>query len=399
MRGNKEWKVQVSAWSDRHVPKWPSCMQAATRYRYLREKTNGLVYLPDKTRIHTKRKVSWRRLMQVHRRRFAMAAIVLFCLSITLLAACGGADNTPDRVRYVKDTNELSKAAKGKKYIQRQLFLENASGLLIPRPVGLPESKQPIRQALEYLVKEGPVTDLLPNGFQAVLPQDTEVKSATLDSDGHLTVNLSKDLLTAKAADRERIVQAMVWTATQFNSVKDVRITVDGKAFQVNGEPAPAPFSRADGINATFGDVSDVAGSRQQTVYYLAANKGNAYNVPVTVRVPSAGDQLSAMVGALIHEPSGSALISAFNPNADLLEKPIVKNGVAYLHFNTSVYENKAAKTISDEALRCLVLTLTGIDGIRQVAIKVGNSEKVMTESGETIGGPVSRAMIDASGL
>ncbi len=167
----------------------------------------------------------------------------------------------------------------------------------------------------------------------------------------------------------------------------------------MNGEPAPAPFSRADGINATFGDVSDVAGSRQQTVYYLAANKGNAYNVPVTVRVPSAGDQLSAMVGALIHEPSGSALISAFNPNADLLEKPIVKNGVAYLHFNTSVYENKAAKTISDEALRCLVLTLTGIDGIRQVAIKVGNSEKVMTESGETIGGPVSRAMIDASGL
>ncbi len=41
-----------------------------------------------------------------------------------------------------------------------------------------PKANEVIQQTLEYLMKDGPVTDLLPNGFRAVIPANT---SMTLD--------------------------------------------------------------------------------------------------------------------------------------------------------------------------------------------------------------------------
>src|SRR5699024_8642971 len=61
--------------------------------------------------------------------------------------------------------------------VDRQLFLLDKNGMVAPQILQLPEreDKEVAAQALEYLVKGGPVTSLLPNGFQAVLPEGTEV--------------------------------------------------------------------------------------------------------------------------------------------------------------------------------------------------------------------------------
>lgn len=339
--------------------------------------------------------------MMYRRRSLTIVAAVL--LLLVLLAACGGAaDRKPDSVSYVKNKSDLAKISKSNKYIQRELFLTDASGLLVPQPTGLPETHAPVKQVLGYLVKDGPVTDLLPSGFQAVLPSDTEVNSAVIDSRGQLTADFSKELLGARPEDQEKIVQSIVWTATQFDGVKSVAISVNGKLLNEwpgSGLPVGRNLTRADGINTTFGSVADVADSQPQTVYYLATDKGKSFDVPVTVRISDTGDLLSGLVNALIHEPVGSDFISAFNPDTQLLEKPVVSDGVVHLHFNSAIYEDKASKAISDQALRSLVLTLTEESGIRQVSIKIGNSGKVLLESGRTITGPVSRSMVNATGL
>ncbi|WP_241654651.1 GerMN domain-containing protein [Sporolactobacillus shoreae] len=339
----------------------------------------------------------------MYRRSFTLITGALLLLSLILLSACGGtADRKPDSVSYVKNKADLAKISKSTKYIQRELFLTDATGLLVPQPTALPDTHTPVKQVLQYLVKDGPVSNLLPSGFQAVLPSDTVVNSTSLDSGGHLTADFSKDLLGARPEDRERIVQSIVWTATQFDTVNSVTISVAGKVLSEwpgGGQPVGRDLTRADGINMTFGSVADVTGSRSQTVYYLASDKGKSFDVPVTVRVADTADPLSALVNAMIHEPAGSDFISAFNPDIQLLEKPVIKNGVVQLHFNSAIYEDKESKTISDQALRSLVLTLTGESGIRQVSIKIGNSSKVTLESGKTLTGPVSRSMVNASGL
>lgn len=337
-------------------------------------------------------------------RRFTYGALLLACLmSVSLLAACGGAGTQkPDSLSYVKSKSDLQKASKATTYIQRQLYLADSAGVLIPQSVGLPQTKDVVRQTLQYLVKDGPVTDLLPNGFQAVLPPDTEVTRAVLDSNGNLTADFSKELVTA-GTDRQQILQSIVWTATQFDQVKTVTVRVAGKSI-TNGPSGTAQvigrnLTRSDGINPVFGTLADVTGSSQQTVYYLAADKGSTYEVPVTIRIADQGDILSGLVAALIHEPASSDFISPFNPDTKLVEKPTLSDGVVHLHFNSALYDSTSAKKVSDQALRSLVLTLTGEPGIRQVAIKVGNSDRILLESGKVISGPVSRKMVDATGL
>lgn len=337
-----------------------------------------------------------------YRRSSVTAAAVL--LALALLAGCGAAaDRQPSSVQYVKNKSELAKTAHNIKSVQRELYLSDENGLLAPQTVALPASPAPARQVLDYLVQDGPVTDLLPNGFRAVLPAGTMVKSVSLDRQGLLTADFSSELLDAPVSDQGRIVQSIVWTLTQFDNVKKVTIRVNGKA--LNGwpnskQPVGQELTRSDGINETFGGVADVADSVPATVYYLSSNKGKSYDVPVTVRIARSGsDSLYSLVNTLIREPAGTVFISTFSPDTELVEKPVVKNGVVYLHFNDALFTDKAAKTISDDALRCLVLTLTGENGIRLVSIKVGSSDKVMLEFGKMISGPVSRSMVSPAGL
>ncbi|MFX3616306.1 MAG: GerMN domain-containing protein [Sporolactobacillus sp.] len=338
----------------------------------------------------------------MNRQIFTKIAILWIVLSLALLSACGVADRKPSSVDYVKNKADLSKATKSSKYIKRELFLTDANGLLVPQAVGLPESKTPIKQVLNYLVDDGPVSNILPNGFQAVLPPGTEIKSAKVSAQGQLTVNFSKELLDAPADAQNEIVQSIVWTATQFDTVKNVSLTVDGQAlgkWPKTGTVIGTALTRASGINQTFDTVADVTGSKPVTVYYLSVEKGKSYDVPVTVRVNDQGDPLETMVNALIHEPLGTDFISTLNPETQLVSKPYIKDGIAYLHFNKALYEDKSSKTISDQALRSLVLTLTGVKGVSKLSIRVGNSDKITRESGGMISGPVTRSMVSAAGL
>ena len=47
--------------------------------------------------------------------------------------------------------------------------------MVVPQTFELPKTESAAKQALEYIVKDGPVSEILPNGFQAVLPAGTEI--------------------------------------------------------------------------------------------------------------------------------------------------------------------------------------------------------------------------------
>ncbi|MCO7175992.1 GerMN domain-containing protein [Sporolactobacillus kofuensis] len=338
----------------------------------------------------------------MYRRTSMIITGVSLILSIGLLSGCGVADRQPDSVSYVNSKADLTKSGRHPQFTARVLYLMDANGYVVPQMLGLPNTKSSVRQVLNYLVDDGPVANALPNGFRATLPSGTEILNVLNDQRGNLTVNFSKELLDTPVSNQNRAVQSIVWTLTQFQSVKTVTITVEGK--QLDKWPAVQNASgrmltRADGINQVAGDVADLTGSEPVTVYYMAANKGKTYDVPVTVRADGRTDQVTTMVHALIHEPATSNLISPMNPDSQLMSKPKIENGTVFLHFNDAIYDNKKAKTINDQVLRSLVLTLTEDPAIQKVSIQVGQSTKITLESGRILSGPVSREMVDATGL
>src|SRR5699024_7099378 len=51
--------------------------------------------------------------------------------------------------------------------VKRELYLIDADGMVASQTLELPKSEEVATQAMEYLVKGGPVTEILPNGFEA----------------------------------------------------------------------------------------------------------------------------------------------------------------------------------------------------------------------------------------
>ncbi|WKB36795.1 GerMN domain-containing protein [Terrilactibacillus sp. S3-3] len=182
----------------------------------------------------------------------------------------------------------------------------------------------------------------MPNGFSAVLPAGTTVKSVDLHSDGTLVANFSKDLLDYKASEEQAILQSITWTLTQFKDIKRVQIEIDGKRqvrMPIDNTEIGSGLTRSDGINTNLGNVVDVAGSESVTLYYLSVNKGHEYYVPVTTRIKTGGgDDLTNVVNALIIGPTHDGLTSTFGSDVALLAKPVIKNGIVTLNFNEALF-------------------------------------------------------------
>ncbi|WP_017756010.1 GerMN domain-containing protein [Calidifontibacillus oryziterrae] len=335
----------------------------------------------------------------------------------TLLTGCaiGGEqairqmeETPPQEVTYVEegelqhntssvDTGEAAVVDKeAEQTVMRELYLLDKNGFVVPQTIALPKTVEVAKQAMEYLVDGGPITEKLPNGFRAVLPQGTMVNGVNLQKDGTIVVDFSKEFANYHADDEMKILQAISRTLTQFDTVKKVKIKINGydqPFMPVNGTPINEGISRTHGINFENGEVVDFMNSKAVTLYFQAQNGDNTYYVPVTRRIDKTEENsIVATINELIKGPMLiSGLFSEFNNDIRLLEEPTYENGVVTLNFNEAILSSKQGTALSQSLLNEVVFSLTEQEGIESVAIKVNGEEKVMNELGEEIAAPVSR--------
>lgn len=351
--------------------------------------------------------------------RLYRTGLTVFILTLTtlLLSGCvfGGEQavdemEPPKEVTYVKEgealkqqegtTKEKEVDAKQEKqtaeYVSRELYLFDQNGYVIPQTLTLPKTKEVAKQSLEYMVKDGPVSNMLPNGFQAVLPPGTEVLGLNLLDDGTLIADFSKEFTNYQPENEQKILQAITWTLTQFENIDQIKIRINGhdqSVMPVNGTPIKDGVSRADGINLDNGDVIDITDSKAVTLYFLSQKGDNVYYVPVTRRVDGdSTDQIASTVEELIKGPSyNSDLLTEFHPDMKLLEEPKYEDGVVTLNFNEAILGNLQGTAISDYIVNSLVLSLTEQEGVESVAIQVNGNSEVYNEAGDLLSKPVMR--------
>ena len=308
-----------------------------------------------------------------------------------------------------KDKDQAKTAAtqstdqKKAKTVNREVYLIDQNGHVTPQTFALPNTPSPATDVLKYLVKDGPVEELLPDGFQAVLPAGT---TFTVNlADGVATVDFSKEFANYKASQEEQIMEAITWTLTQFDTIDHVKLSLNGK--MLNQMPvaktpiAPDGLSRKDGINVTLGNVVDLRASDSVTIYYLSQNdSGDTYYVPVTRRIDATKDMLSAKVDALIHPPvSDASLESPFNTDAALVDEPVVKDGIVTLNFNEQLFNDPKKRVVSDKAVNCLALSLIGTDGIKKVAVEVKGKAEMTLDNGKALTEPVTKPIVNQVGI
>lgn len=268
---------------------------------------------------------------------------------------------------------------------ERELYLIDANGLVVPQTIQVPQTEGVLKQSLEYLVDGGPISELLPNGFRAVLPPGTEVDVHLQGDEGLAIVDFSNEFKEYNPSDEVRILQSITWTLTQFDNVDAVQIRINGyeqETMPLNGTPIDKALSRENGINIEADFVANVVDTKGITLYFLAQSNEQTYYVPVTRRVSTKEEPLTAAVNELLKGPSyHSHLLSDFRQDVMLENEPTYENGVVTLNFNESILSQLESTAISTDVVNMLALTLTEQEGVERVAIEV-NGETVLTEEG-----------------
>jgi len=329
----------------------------------------------------------------------------LICLAAIafLLSACSqlGREkenmDPPQKVSYEDDldvTDEQNADEEKADEVKTELYLIDKNGYVVPKTLGLPNTRSVAKQALDYLVKGGPVTEYLPNDFRAVLPEGTEISIDV--KDGIATADFSKEFAEYAPEDEMKILQSITWTLTQFDSIKQVKLKMNGKDLKempVNGTPIKGMLTRKDGINMDSSTAVDITNTYPVTVYYLAQNNEERYYVPVTKRVSNKNDNpLTAVVEELIKGPNmATELYSLFMPDVELVEAPKMDDGIVKLNFNENIYGSYDQKLVSKQVLEPLVLSLTEQEGVKGVAIQVNGKTDIVNQDGKPLTEPVTR--------
>lgn len=306
-----------------------------------------------------------------------------------------GKTSKDDKAEGTKEKKDNKAEGVGENTVMTELYLIDKNGYVVPRTIALPGTKSVAKQALEHLVKDGPVTEMLPDGFSAVLPAGTEI---SVDADEETAiVNFSNEFKNYEEKEEQKIIEAVAWTLTQFDSIEKVQLKLNGKELKempVAGTYIGDGLTRAKGINLDTTEAVDITNTKALTLYYLAGEEGAYYYVPVTRRVNKNSDNdIENIVNELAKGPSyTSNLITEFVPEIALIDEPTVVDGKVTLNFNEFVYGSfEDEKIISDHLLNTLVLSLTEQEGIESVSVMVNGKAELVKEDGEKLSEPVTR--------
>lgn len=192
---------------------------------------------------------------------------------------------------------------------------------------------------LQGLIVEGKKSNIIPNGFKAIIPSGTRVLALNLDK-GVLTIDFSKEILEINKKYEEKMLESLIYTLTSINGIDSVKILVEGeelKQLPNSNKQLPSLLDRDYGINKVY-NLTGTNNIDSYTVFYVNEFNDNYYYVPVTKYINNDKlDKIKIIIEELTSNPVyESNLMSFLNVNTKLLDYEI-KDDVIKLNFNNLI--------------------------------------------------------------
>lgn len=241
------------------------------------------------------------------------------------------------------------------------------------------ENKQTEKRALEvleYLKIDSKYESKIPSGFQSYLPSDTKVNSVKYE-EGILKIDFSKEVLNVKENMEEKTIEGIVYSLTAIENVKSVILYSEGAIITKlpqTGIILPSTLDRSIGINKEY-HISSYKDVNKVTVYYMSAFNDEVYYVPVTKYVNDNRDKISIIIEQLSGSSNiGTNLMSYLNSNTRLMSYNQVDDTLN-LVFNSYIFEDVSEKSILEEVIYTISLSVADNYDVKKVSFSVDNEE------------------------
>ena len=230
---------------------------------------------------------------------------------------------------------------------------------------------------LQGLIVEGKKSNIIPNGFKAIIPSGTRVLALNLDK-GVLTIDFSKEILEINKKYEEKMLESLIYTLTSINGIDSVKILVEReelKQLPNSNKQLPSLLDRDYGINKVY-NLTGTNNIDSYTVFYVNEFNDNYYYVPVTKYINNDKlDKIKIIIEELTSNPVyESNLMSFLNVNTKLLDYEI-KDDVIKLNFNNLILSDIMGNSILEEVIYTISLSVSNELDVKEVIFMVENEE------------------------
>ena len=305
-------------------------------------------------------------------KRISLASILLFICALFLLFPSTEKEkglNIKEDIEYVDNnvkTHEIYLVNKDN-YVARTNVIVNEE-----------ETIKKVKTMLEYLIMGGKKESNIPNGFRGIIPSGKEVLSVHI-KDGLLKINFSKELLEIDEALEEKMIEAIVYSLTSIDEVKEILIYVEGNLLRVLPKTKtnlPTTLTKNIGINKVY-NLTDTKNITATTIYYIDKNSDGYYYIPVTKIDNNQNEKIKVIIDELSSGPSYQGnLMSFLNLNTKLLNYNI-KDKIMELTFNDYIFDNLEKKKLMEEVLYTICLSIRDNYDVDEVVF-MANGEEIL---------------------
>ncbi|MDD3839366.1 MAG: GerMN domain-containing protein [Clostridia bacterium] len=323
----------------------------------------------------------------LHKHKVVLSVIILILLCI-LLTSCKnplkslfGKDDTEDIVQE-EEQEGLDETMQDEDGLRSTvLYYQDKHGYLVPVMRKIPWEEGIAKKAINALIDEPVIREEAAEmGLYPTLPEGTEILGMAIIPDtGNLArIDFNKNFMNySSAAEENCIVQSIVYTLTEFPTIDQVELIIEGERVKelTYGTDISAPLTR-EVINVQSDSYSDSDQASNLMVYfYNDSNPDFEYFVPVTKIVATLEPNIESAIEEIIKGPDSDSELKSGIPEGTKLLGVQVKDGIAYINFSKEFNNFGEDKQAQERAIKAIVLTVKEFGDIKEVKILVEGQE------------------------
>lgn len=250
------------------------------------------------------------------------------------------------------------------------LYIKDQNGY-VARTNIIKKKDNDIEYIINLLTKGSLYENYLPVNFEPLIPENTKLLNYSLN-DKVLKLNFSKEFLLVKENDEEKMIESLIYSLCELESIDKILIYVENK--KLNELPnskikLPVSLDKSYGINKVY-DIKSFKNVTKTTIYYASKTDDLTYYIPITKITNNDANAVEIIVKELKTSPIyESNLISFLNASYELKNYEIMENSVN-MSFNNKILLNLNDENITEKVKYTLSLSIRDTLG-KDVSIKI----------------------------
>jgi len=215
--------------------------------------------------------------------------------------------------------------------------------------------EEKIQTLLEAMIENNNKNSLLPSYYEPMIPKNTKVLEVKVDKD-IVKITFSKEFLEGKKEQNEKMMEAIVYTCSEFDEILGIQIYVENDILRYipkTNQKLPAVLTRDFGINKVY-EVSNNKEIHKVILYYLGSELESDVYVPVTKYLNDSRDKIEIIVEELKNRFLYSSSLRSFLNAHATLKSYEEKNGELVLSFSNGIYDDPTLKKFKEEGMIAL---------------------------------------------